>query len=682
MSDNPFFTESSLPLQFPPFDEIRNEHFGPAFERGMEEHRREIDEIAAGSEPPTFENVFVALERSGRLLNRVRLAFANLVGAHTNDDLEALRSEMAPRLAAHSDAILLNQALFDRIEAVRDQLDESDLDAESRRLVERFYTEFVRAGAKLSREDKERLKRMNGELAELMTRFSQNVLNEMNALAIVVDSAEELTGLSDGEISSAAFAAEERGLDGKFVLPLQNTTVQPMLASLEDRSLRQRIHEISLSRGSRGGDFDNLEIVSRVVRIRAERARLLGYDNHAAYVLDDETALTPEAVNARLTELTAPAVRNAEREASRLQDMIGAEGDDFQLEPWDWAYCSEKVRRAEYDLDQSELRPYLELNNVLERGVFYAASRLFGLSFEERFDLPTYHPDVRTFDVRDNDGEVLAIFVADLYARPEKRGGAWMSSYVRQSHLFDEKPVVANHQNVPKPPEGETTLLTFYEVNTMFHEFGHALHGMLSDVRYPYFAGTSVPRDFVEFPSQVNEIWAEWPEVLENYALHHETGERMPQEMIDKVLAMRRFNQGYATTEYLAASLIDQALHQLEPDDVPSADQLLDFEESVLLDAGVTLPAVPPRYRIPYFSHILSSYAAAYYSYIWAEVLDADAAEWFRENGGLRLENGTHFRSTVLSRGGSAESLSLYRDFRGRDARVEPLLERRGLLAS
>ena len=522
---------------------------------------------------------------------------------------------------------------------------------------------------------------MNRELAELSTSFSQNVLKEVNACAVVVDSVSDLAGLSESQVALAALAAKERGLEGKFVLPLQNTSGQPVLASLENRSLRRRIHETSLARGSCGGEFDNREIVCRVIRLRAERAKLLGYENHAAYVLEDETALTTSAVNQRLAELTPPAVQNARREAAALQEMIESEGSDFELEPWDWAFYSERRRRAEYDFDQAALRPYLEMGTVLERGVFYAASRLFGLAFAERTDLPTYHPDVRAFEVRDAGGDVCAIFVADLYARPEKRGGAWMSSYVRQSRLFGEAPVVANHQNVAKPPEGEPTLLTFDEVNTMFHEFGHALHGMLSDVRYPYFSGTSVPRDFVEFPSQVNEIWAIWPEVVENYAVHHETGAPMPPELVDKVLAMKRFNQGFATTEYLSASLVDQALHQLEPEDVPDAERLLEFESEALQKAGVALRAVPPRYRLPYFSHILSSYAAGYYSYIWAEVLDADAAEWFEQNGGLERRNGEHFRRTVLSRGGSADAMSLYRTFRGQEPEVRPLLERRGLAA-
>jgi peptidyl-dipeptidase Dcp len=418
--------------------------------------------------------------------------------------------------------------------------------------VERYRTDFVRAGAMLSEADKDRLRAMNAELADLNTKFTQNVLKEVNAMAVVVDSIEDLKGLSMAEIAAAARTAEERGYPHRYLLPLLNTSGQPVLASLENREVRRRVHEASLTRGSRGGEFDNREVVSRAMRLRAERAQLLGYPSHAAWVLDDETALTPDAVNRLLADLTGPSVENARREAAKLQAMIDAEGDAFELEPWDWAYFAEKVRRAEFAYDESELRPYLELGTVLERGVFHAANRLFGVTFHERTDLPTYHPDVRVFEVLDADGELLALFLADYYARPSKRGGAWSSSYVSQSRLLGERPVVANHVNVPKPNEGDPTLLTFDEVTTLFHEFGHALHAMFSDVMYPRFAGTSVPRDFVEFPSQVNEMWATWPEVVASFAVHHETGEPMPSALVEKVLAIETFNQGFATTGRLS----------------------------------------------------------------------------------------------------------------------------------
>ncbi len=677
--DNPFFMESPLLFNMPDFDQIQDHHFAPAFERGMAEQRGEIDVIANQADAPTLENTLVAMERSGRTLQRVSAVFFNLVSANTNEALEAIRSEMAPKLAAHADQTFLNSSLFERIETVYDQRNELDLDPESLRLVERFHTDFVRAGAQLSDGDKEQLRALNAELAELSTVFSQNVLNEVNDVAVVVESREELAGLSDNAIAAAEEAAKERGLSGKYVIALLNTSGQPVLASLENRALRRRIHEISLSRGSRGGDFDNRGVLTRVVELRAERAQLLGYPNHAAYILENQTALSTDAVNQRLATLAPPAVANARREAADMQALIDAEGGDFELAAWDWAYYTEKVRKARYDFDEAQLRPYFEIDNVLQNGVFFAANKLYGLTFKERPDLPVYHPDVRVFEVYDRDGEMLAIFLADFYARSSKRGGAWMNAYVSQSHLLDERPVVANHLNVPKPPAGQPTLMTFNEVTTMFHEFGHALHGMFSDVKYPYFAGTAVPRDFVEYPSQVNEMWAVWPEVLANYAVHHETGEAMPRALLDKVLATQAFNQGFATTEYLAASLLDQAWHQVGPGEAPDADGLLAFEAKALEDAGVALRAVPPRYRSTYFSHIMGGYSAGYYSYIWSEVLDADTVEWFKENGGLKRENGDHFRATLLSRGGSVDAMTLFRSFRGGDPDIAPLLKRRGL---
>ena len=459
-----------------------------------------------------------------------------------------------------------------------------------------------------------------------------------------------------------------------------NTSGQPALSSLENRELRERIMRTSLARGSRGGEFDNREIISRMARLRAERAVLLGYPNHAAYVLEEETAGSVEAVNDRLASLVPPAVANARREAIDLQTMVAADKPDLELASWDWAYYTEKVRAARYDFDASELRPYFEMDNVLRNGVFFAANRLYGLSFEERPDVPVYHPDVRAWEVFDADGSPLGLFLTDYYARPSKRGGAWMDAYVSQSHLLETTPVIANCLNVPKPPNGEPTLLTFEQVETMFHEFGHTLHGMFSDVQFPYFAGTSVPRDFVEYPSQVNEMWAIWPEVLKNYAVHHETGAPMSTELLGKVLATQTFNQGFATTEYLAASLLDQAWHQLSEDEVPGSDGVGAFERAALERTGVALDAVPPRYRSTYFSHIWSlGYSAGYYSYIWSEVLDADSVEWFKQNGGLTRKNGDHFRGTLLSKGGSRDAMTLYREFRGAGPDVRPLLLRRGL---
>ena len=676
---NPFFSESSLYLKYPPFDKIKNEHYAPAFELGMKQHMQEIDSIALDQDPASFENTILSMEKAGSLLDRVSTVFYALTSAHTNDEMEKVRSEMAPKLSAHSDKILLNDALFQRVNTLYDNRMNLGLDNESVRLIEKYHTSFIRAGAKLNAEQKERLKAINSEIAVLQTNFSQNVLKEVNALAIVVDSKEKLEGLSESAIESASNEAKSRGMEGKYVIALKNTSGQPSLSSLKNRELRERIHTTSLSRGSRGGEFDNREILTNVLRLRAEKAKLLGYENHAAYTLEVQTAQTPQAVNERLRSLAPKSLANAKREASDLQEMINASGESFSLSSWDWDYYTEKVRAERYSFDASQLKPYFEMDNVLQNGVFFAANQLFGLSFTERFDLPTYQEDVRVFEVFEEDGSTLALFIFDGYARSSKRGGAWMNSYVSQSKLSGNLPVVANHQNVAKPPKGEPTLMSFDEVITMFHEFGHALHGMFSNVNYPYFSGTSVPRDFVEYPSQVNEMWAVWPSILKNYAIHYETGEPMPQELLDKVLETQKFNQGFATTEYLAASILDQALHQLNESEIPSAEELIAFEKQALEDGGIAFEAVPPRYRSTYFSHIIGGYSAGYYSYIWSEVLDADTVDWFKENGGLRRENGDHFRLSLLSRGGSREALSLYKDFRGRDAEIQPLLDRKGL---
>jgi len=680
IESNPFFAESPLYLHYPQFDKIENSHFAPAFERGMEEHLAEIDDITNQSEAPTLDNTLIPLERSGQTLDRVATVFFALAGANTNDEIEEIRTEMAPKLSAHRDQILLNSKLFTRVQALYEQRESLELDPESLRLIEENHKDFVRAGAQLAEDEKEKLKAMNAELATLQTSFSQNVLKEVNASAILVDNREALAGLSDTTIDAAAEAAKSGDNEGKYLIALLNTSQQPPLSSLENRELRQRIMEASLARGSHGGEFDNREILTRVAKLRAERARLMGYENHAAYRLEVQTARTTGAVNEMLARLAPAAVANAKREAADMQTIIDAEGGDFELAAWDWDFYAEKVRKQRYDFDASQLRPYFEMDNVLQKGVFFAAGKVFGLTFKERHDLPVYQQDVRVFEVFEEDGSTLALFIMDPFARPSKRGGAWMNAYVGQSNLMDRKPVVANHLNITKPTsDDEPVLLTFDEVKTMFHEFGHALHGMFSNVKYPSFAGTSVPRDFVEYPSQVNEMWSIWPEIIKNYAVHYETGEAMPQELLDKVLATRKFNQGYITTEYLAASLLDQAWHQMKPEEVPAADGLLDFEATALKEAGVSLETVPPRYRSTYFSHIIGGYSAGYYSYIWSEVLDADTVEWFKQNGGMTRENGDHFRQTLLSRGGAEDAMTLFRNFRGADPDIQPLLERRGL---
>ena len=678
-NENPFYSESDLYMKFPPFDKIKNEHYLPAFEKGIKEHIIEIGTIANNDQDPTFNNTIIAMETSGQLLDRVSTVFFSLTSAHTNDDMEKIRSEMAPKLSAHSDQILLNGPLFNRISQLNDQRYKLGLDSEGIRLIEKYYIDFVRSGAKLSSEEKEKLKSINGEIAVLQTNFSQNILKEVNALAVVVDSRDELDGLTDSAIEAAANEANSRGLDGKYVIALKNTSGQPSMSSLTNRDLREKIHKTSLSRGSRGGEFDNRENLSKVIKLRAQRAQLMGYSNHAAYRLESQTAQTPKAVNERLSSLAPKALSNAKKEAADLQKMIDAEGGGFQLASWDWDYYTEKVRADRYSFDTSQLKPYFEMDNVLQNGVFFAANQLFGISFKERFDFPVYQDDVRVFEVFNEDGSTLALFIYDGYARSSKSGGAWMNAYVSQSKLKGNLPVVGNHQNVVKPSEGEPTLLSFDEVITMFHEFGHALHGMFSNVNYPYFSGTSVPRDFVEYPSQVNEMWAVWPSVLKNYAVHYKTNEAMPKELLDKVLATQKFNQGFSTTEYLASSILDQSLHQLTPEQVPEADDLIAFEADALKTAGIAFEAVPPRYRSTYFSHIIGGYSAGYYSYIWSEVLDADTVEWFKENGGLKRENGEHFRKTLLSRGGSQDALTIFKDFRGAEPNIQPLLERKGL---
>ncbi len=678
IADNPLLTESSLPYHVPPFDKIKDEHFVPAIEAGMRDQLKEVEVVANDSEKPTFDNTIVALERTGRLLDRAERTFSNLNACNTNPTLQKIDKEMAPKLAAHHDEIFLNSKLFARVQQLYDNRNHLGLDPESTYLLERYYKDFVRAGAKLSDADKEKLKKINAELATLQTQFEQNVLKEKNASSVVVDQKEDLRGLSNDQMASVTAAAKAEHKEGKFVIQLQNTTGQPLLGSLQNRQLRERIMQTSLGRNSHGGEFDTRDIVKRMAELRAQKAQLLGYANWAAYQLEDQTAHNVPTVNKLLSDLTPPAVANAKTEAADMQKIVDEEKGGFQIASWDWPFYSEKVRKARYAFDESELRPYFELNHVILDGVFFAANKEYGLTFKERHDIPVYQPDVRVFEVYDRDGKPLALFLADYYARPSKRGGAWMNAYVQQSDLFGTKPVVANHLNIPKPPPGEPTLLTYDEVRTAFHEFGHALHGMFSNVKYPRFSGTSVPRDFVEYPSQVNEMWMAWPEVLKNYARHYKTGEPIPQALLDKVIAAEKFNQGYKTTEYLSASLLDQAWHQLNPSDIPK--DAVAFEAEALHKAGVDFPPVPPRYRSFYFSHIFGGgYSAGYYSYLWSEVLDADTVEWFKQHGGLTRENGDRFRAMLLSRGGSADALGLFKNFVGRDPYIEPLLKRRGL---
>ncbi len=683
-ASNPFFTESTLALHYPQFDKIKDSDFAPAFDRGMADNTAEINAIANNTAAPTFENTILAMEKSGQLLGRAAIVFGNLTGTNTNDTLDKLDEEYSPKFAAHRDSVYLNAKLFERIKTLYEKRASLGLDAQGVRLVERYYSDFVRSGANLTEAQKTRVKAINAEMATLSTKFSQNVLAEVNDSAVIVADKAELAGLSEEQITILAEAAKAKGMPGKYRIALLNTTIQPLLPQIDNRALRERIHKASIARGSRGNQWDNRDIVSRVTKMRAERAAIMGYSSYAAFGLAEETAKNPEAVNKMLAQLAPPAVANARKEGAVLQAMIDSEQKakgqkSFSLQPWDWSYYTEKVRKAQYDFDEAQLKPYLELDSVLDKGIFFAANKLYGLTFKRRTDLPTYHPDVRVYEAFNADGSTLALVLVDPYARASKRGGAWMSSYVDQSDLMGTKPVVALHLNVTKPSAGKPALLTWDDVNTTFHEFGHVLHGMFSNVKYPYFSGTNVPRDFVEYPSQVNEMWADWPEVLANYANHWKTGEPMPQALLDKVLASSKFNQGFTTTAYLGAALLDQRWHQVSADKLPNAAGVMAYEAKALKDVGLDYAAVPPRYRTPYFSHIMGGYAAGYYAYIWSEVLDADTVQWIKQHGGLTRANGDHFRATLLSRGGSKDALQLFHDFSGSDPDIQPLLERRGL---
>jgi len=675
---NPLFSASSLPLQAPPFDKLTDTHYQAAIEEGMRQHLVEVRAIAANSEPATFANTIEPLERSGALLTRASLVFFALAQANTNETLQKAQVELAPKLAMHGDEIHLDAQLFARIQAIHAARDSANLDAEQKRLVEHYQRNFVRAGAQLPAAEQARLRELNVEVSSLETDFEQRLLAASNAGAMIVEDVERLDGMSPGDIAAAADAASERKLAGKWVLALQNTTQQPVLASLRNRALRGEVLQASQTRASHGDANDTRPIAGQLARLRAERARLLGFPTFAAYALDDQMARTPDAARTLLTDMVPAATAKARGEAARIQKLIDEQKGGFALTAADWDFYASQVRKAEYDLDDSEVAPYFELDRVLKDGVFFAATELYGITFKERSDLPVYHPDVRVFDVLDKDGKVLALFYSDNFSRPSKAGGAWMSVFVEQSHLLGTRPVVFNVCNFTKPAEGQPALLSWDDVTTLFHEFGHALHGFFSDATWPSLAGTNVPRDFVEFPSQFNEHWALEPRVFANYAKHHETGAPMPQALVDKIVKARTFNQGYATTEYLAAALLDMAWHTL-PADAPMQDADA-FEREALTRFNVDLAEVPPRYRTPYFAHIWGGgYASGYYAYLWSEVLAHDTYQWFVENGGFTRANGDTFRARILSRGATEEFAPQYRAFRGRDPSVEPLLEHRGL---
>jgi peptidyl-dipeptidase Dcp len=675
---NPFFSPSPLQFQAPQFDKIKDTDYQPALEEGMKRQIAEIEAIANSVDAPTFANTIETMERSGELLTRAAKVFFNLTQSNTNDTLQKVEGEEAPKFAAHQDAIFLNPKLFERVKAIYDKRDALGLDAEQKYLVERYYRQFIRGGAQLSEADKTTLRALNQEESKLTTDFRKHVLADTDASAVVVDKKEDLAGMSENDVAAAAQHAKDRGLEGKYVIALINTTQQPALSSLKNRELRARILKASEQRGRHGGENDNQKLVARLAQLRAEKAKLLGYPTFAAYSLDDQMAKKPETAFKLMTDLVPATTAKARGEVAAMQKLIDAQKGGFKLAASDWNYYSEKVRKAQYNLDEAQVKPYFELEHILHDGVFFAANKLYGLTFKERKDLPVYHPDVKVYEVIDADGSTLALWYADYYARPNKSGGAWMDTFVDQSGLLGTKPVVVNVANFNKPAPGKPSLLSFDDVTGIFHEFGHALHGMFSNVKYPTQAGTNTPRDFVEFPSQINEHWALEPSVLANYAKHYETGKPIPTALLEKIKKARTFNQGYALGEYLAAALLDMAWHTQTPG-LPLQDANA-FEAEALKRFKIDMAQVPPRYHTTYFSHIWGGgYSAGYYAYLWSEVLDHDAFYWFNENGGMTRANGQRFRDMILSRGGSQDAAALYRAFRGRDPKVDPLLIERGL---
>ena len=675
----PFMKPSPLPYHAPQFDRIHDDDYLPAILAGMNAHMTEIQKIADNPVAPTFGNTLVAMERAGSLLNRTTKVFFALTKANTNPTLQKVEAEVAPKLAAHNDEIFLNSRLFSRVKAIYDQREGLKLGSEDRALVERYYRDFVHGGAQLAASDQMTLRALNQEESKLITEFQNRLLAATKDGALVVADRASLKGLSEGEIDAAAADAKARGLEGKFILPLQNTTQQPALASLADRSVRERLFKASVNRADQANANDTRTLVLRLGQLRAEKARLFGYRDYASYVLSTQMAKTPEAAERLMTSLVPAATAKAHAEAAKMQALIDAQKGGFQLAAWDWEFYAEQVRKAEFDLDESQIKPYLELDRVLKDGVFYAANQLYGLTFKERHDLPTYHPDVRVFEVFDADKEPLALFYADYFKRDNKAGGAWMDPFVNQSGLLGTKPVVFNVCNFTKPAPGQSALISFDDVTTLFHEFGHALHGLFSNVRYPLLAGINVPNDFAEFPSQFNENWALQPQVFAHYAKHYKTGAPMPQALVDRIKKAQTFNQGYALTEYLAAALLDMAWHS-QTADTPAKDVQV-FEISALDHFHINLAEVPPRYHSTYFAHIWSSegYCAGYYAYLWSEVLDHDTYAWFKAHGDLTRANGDRLRKMILSKGSTEDMARMYRAFRGQDPSVEPLIEARGM---
>ncbi|MCA9078290.1 MAG: M3 family metallopeptidase [Planctomycetaceae bacterium] len=678
-ADNPFAAPSARPFQAPEFDKVRLEHYLPAFFAGMEQQLDEMNVIASQTDAPTFENTIAAMEQSGSLLTRVANVFDNLASADKNEALQNIETELAPLRAAHSDNLLLNRPLFERVKALWQSRESLGLTEEQAELLKYHYERFVRAGARLSDEDQVRIRSLNEQLSRLETKFEENLLAVAKERAVIVDTAEELAGMSDADVAAAAEAAREQGLEGKYLLQISNTTRVPVLTSLNNRQLRQRVWEASANRGlGLDGGIDNRGLVLEIAQLRAERAKLLGYEHHADYKLQNQMAKTPEAAREMLTDLVPGVLEKVHQEADDLTSMIKESGESHELAPWDWEYYAEKVRKTRFEVDEADVRPYFELDSVLKNGVFFTMNKLYGISFHERYDLPVYHRDVRVFDVMDRDGSQIGLFYADYFKRPTKRGGAWMNSFVDQSGLLHQQPVIVNCLNIARPAAGEPTLISFDNVTTLFHEMGHAVHGLFSDVTYPSVAGTATPRDFVEFPSTFEEDWAIQPEILANYARHYETGEPIPQDLLAKVIKANKFNQGFETFEYLAAALLDLEWHMLTSEQIPSDVEA--FEAQALQRLGVDYPAIPPRYRSTYFAHIWSGgYSSSYYAYLWSEVLAADAFAYMIDHGGCTNENGDSFRQEILCRGSSRDPMESYKAFRGGEPTVDALLVRRGL---
>ena len=673
-----FETPSPLFLQAPPFDRIHETDFKPALEAGMARQKAEVARIANNPAPPTFDNTLAALERSGQMLDRANHVFSALTSANTSDALQKIETDEAPRLAAHQDWIYLNPKLFARVRSLYERRDRLKLNPEQRQLLVITYQQFVRAGAELSPADQAKLKALNQQASSLETAFEHKLLAAAKAGALVVDDKAELAGLSDESVAAAARAAEARGLKGKWVIPLQNTTQQPLLQDLAQRSVRERLFRRGWTRAEQGDANDTRETIATLAQLRAQKARLLGYPNYAAYVLEDQMAKTPQAAEGFLQQLAPAARARSTAEAADIQKEIDAAGERFELQPWDWERYAERVRKARYDLNDEELKPYFQLDRVLQDGVFYAANQLYGLTFKERKDLPVYDPDVRVFETHDQDGSVLGLMYFDYFKRDNKSGGAWMSNFVNQSKLIGTKPVIYNVANFTKPAPGQPALISFDDVTTMFHEFGHALHGLFADQTYPSLSGTNVARDFVEFPSQFNENWALDPQVLGHYAVHYKTGQPIPADLVARIKAARTFNKGYDMGELIAAAGMDLQWHELAAG-APRQD-VDAFELQALKAAGADFPNVPPRYRSSYFLHIWSNgYAAGYYAYLWTQMLADDSWQWFTEHGGLTRANGQRFRDLILSRGHTLDYGPMFRAFYGKDPDIGPMLEHRGL---